>query len=259
MNYGMQIAASGVLTSMYRQDVLSNNLANVDTAGFKYDIAAARARPAARVEDGLFNLPSNVMLERLGAGPLMAPNRLSIEQGAMEPTGRPLDIALEGTGFFVVAKQTATGGDQLRLTRDGRMTLDSSGRLVQSTSGMPVLDVADRPITLTGRGQISIDSSGRIRQGGEIVAQLQVTNVPDPTALTKDGASLLRPSAAALSNRVAGGATVNQGMIERSNVDPINAVMGVGNASNSVASNAKMISLFDELLGRAVNTFARIG
>lgn len=258
MNYGMQIAASGVLTSMYRQDVIANNLANVDTAGFKLDIAAARARPAARTEDGLFNLPSNVMLERLGAGPLMAPNRLSIDQGAMEPTGRPLDMAIEGEGFFVVAKRSGTGADQLRLTRDGRMTLDASGRLVQATSGLPVLDVADRPVILSGTGPVSIDGSGRVRQNGDVVAQVQVAHVPDPSGLTKEGASLLRPTAAALASRRAAGSTVNQGMLERSNVDPINAVMGVNNAANAVGTNAKMISMFDELLGRAVNTFARI-
>ncbi len=258
MNYGMQIAASGVLTSMYRQDVQANNLANVDTVGFKTDLSAGRRRPAVREEDGVFNLPSNALLERLGAGPLLAHNRMSTGQGSLDPTGRPLDIGLEGQGFFVVAVEGGSEGDKLRLTRDGRMTLDASGRLVQATSGMPVLDVADRPITLTGSGPVEIDSSGRVRQEGEIVATLQVTDVPDPSGLTKEGSSLLRASAAALASRITGAASVNQGMVERSNVDPIGAVMGVSNASNAVSSNARMISMFDELLGRAINTFARI-
>jgi flagellar basal body rod protein FlgG len=258
MNYGLQTAAAGVLTSMYRQDVVSNNLANVDTAGFKADVTAVRSRPAAREEDGLMHLPSNALLERLGAGPLMAPNRISTRQGTLEPTGRPLDIALEGEGFLVVAQRQATGGDRLRLTRDGRMTLDAGGQLVQASSGLPVLDAGDRPIVLSGTGTVLIDTSGRVRQNGEIVAQLQVTTVPDATSLVKEGASLLRPSAAALASRARSAAAVNQGMIERSSVDPIDAMMGVSEASGAVSSNARMISLFDELLGRAVNTFARI-
>jgi flagellar basal-body rod protein FlgF len=258
MNYGMQIAASGVLTSMYRQDVQANNLANVDTAGFKHDIAAARSRPAARIEDGLYTLPSNKLLEKLGAGPLMAANRMSTAQGPLEPTGRPLDMALEGEGYFVVAKRSGSGGDQIRLTRDGRMSLDGDGRLVQTTTGLPVLDVADRPVTLNGNGQVTVDSTGGVHQGGELVARVQVTSVPDPTALTKEGAGLLRPNASALANRRPGGAAVNQGMIERSNTDPIDAMMEVNSAAGDVGTNAKMISMFDELLGRAVNTFARI-
>src|SRR5262249_40596405 len=82
LEYGYNLAASGMLTAMFRQDVASNNLANLETTAFKPDRAFTIPRAAARIEDKLFNLPSNKLLERLGAGVLLAPTRTTFEQGA---------------------------------------------------------------------------------------------------------------------------------------------------------------------------------
>ena len=117
MNYGLQIAASGVLVQMHRTDVLANNLANIDTVGFKPDWAGALARDPARREDGLLGLPSDALVERLGAGVLAAPTMTSFAQGPIRQTGRDLDAAIRGTGFFVVGGES--GPASLRLTRDG--------------------------------------------------------------------------------------------------------------------------------------------
>lgn len=73
MYYGIQLAASGALTSLYRTDVLANNLANINTAGFKPDMVYTRQRDTARVEDDLPFLPTDDLLERLGAGSTWPP------------------------------------------------------------------------------------------------------------------------------------------------------------------------------------------
>lgn len=258
MNYGLNIAASGVLTSLYRQDVMANNLANVDTVGFKPDITAIRQRDAARTEDGLQFLPSNAMLERLGAGVLAAPNRVSLTQGSIQETGRALDLAIEGNGFFMVSEGAGGNAERYRLTRDGRMALNPKGQLVLASEGLTVLDTNERPITLSGTGVLTVDPDGTLREGGEAVARLQIVEVAGRDTLGKVGAGLFRPSAGEIASRRAASGVVRQHAVERSAVDPINAMMGVTNASNAVGSNARMIQLFDELMNRAINTFGRV-
>ena len=252
MNYGLYVSASGVLTSMYRQDVQANNLANVNTAGFKPDIAATVARDAARVEDGVAYLPSNMMLERLGAGVLLAPNRVSQEQGTLQKTDGPLDLAIEGDGYFTV--QTPDG---VRLSRDGRMTMDTSGLLVQAASGYPVLDSAEQVIRLDPArpGGVMVGMDGTVSQGGGDAVRIGLVSV-DPAGVRKVGDSLLEAPAAAVRGRAAG--RVRQGMVEGSAVDPVKAMMGVTNAALAVGGNSRMIQLFDELMNRAISTFARI-
>ena len=88
ISYGMHLSASGALTSMHRQDVITNNLANARTPGFKPDIALQIARDPARIEDGLGNLPSNQLLERLGGGTHVLPTIVSFAQGVLEQTDR---------------------------------------------------------------------------------------------------------------------------------------------------------------------------
>lgn len=259
MNYGMQLSASGVLTSMYRQDVLSNNLANVDTIGFRHDIVGLTQRDPARIEDALFAMPSNQMLERLGGGVLVAPNRVSTSQGSLDSTGNPLHLAIEGDGYFVVSTGTGSDQERLRLTRDGRLAQDSTGRLVTATDGLPILDTANRPIQLSRAVPFEVDSNGSVRQNGSVVARIQLTSIPNPgDSLQKAGGNLFTVSASVLSSRRPATGNVVQGVVERSTVDPIKAVMGVQSAAGGVSSNARMIQLFDDLLNRAINTFGRV-
>ncbi|MBC7773009.1 MAG: flagellar hook-basal body protein [Pyrinomonadaceae bacterium] len=262
MNYGLNVAASGVLTSMYRQDVMANNLANLDTPGFKADVPFTRQRDVVRVEDHLMAMPSNQLLERLGAGLLLSPNRTSHTQGDLQLTSNPLDAAIKGTGFFVVqAPGDSAGptGDRVRFSRDGRFTLDATGTLVQAASGLPVFDTSDREIVLDRlAGTVTIHENGTITQNNRPVAQLQLMDVPDPSMLKKVGDNLYQPSASQLAAMKPSQASVIGGSIERSAVDPIKAIMGVTSAASDVGSNARMMQLQDEIMGKAINTFGRV-
>jgi flagellar basal body rod protein FlgG len=259
MNYALQLSASGVLTSMYRQDVLANNLANVDTVGYRPDIPATRQRDPATREDSLFNLPSNRLLERLGAGVLVQPSRTSTAQGPIEKTSNPLDLAIEGSGFFVVSATSGSGGDRLRLTRDGRLAINSDGWLVQSASGQPVLDQAGNRIRIdTNDGPVSIGQDGTIRQPKGTVGTLQFVDVPDAGSLQKVGNGEFRPTAAQASNFTPAAGRIQSQAIERSSVDPITAIMGVTDASQNIANNTKLMQITDELMGRLINSVGRV-
>jgi flagellar basal body rod protein FlgG len=262
MQHGMRIAASGAMVSLYRTDVLAANLANVNTVAFKPDSATTQSRLVAREEDNIPFMPSNPLLEQLGAGVLAGPRRTSFEQGPLQTTGNDLDLAIEGDGFFLVAVQTPQG-EQTRLTRDGRFTRDDMGRLVQSATGMPVLGPGGAPITLP-EGPVTIDHFGVMHDAeGNPLAQLAIAAPADTSQLRKLGEGLYdappQVLAAANNQPPTTSIRVHQGMLEGSAVDPVRAMMDITQAGRSVGSNSRMIGYHDQLLDQAINTFARVG
>jgi len=257
MNYGIAISASGLLTSLYKTDALSNNLANLNTTGFKPDMVFTRLRDPARQEDGVLSLPSNRMLEKLGAGLHIAPNRVAFTQGPLEATGNPLDIAIEGEGFLVVRAAADAATDKVMLTRDGRMTRDANSRLVNANTGLPVLDELNLPITLPDRGNVTIADDGTVHVDNQRIAKLQLIDVNDRTQLKKTGDAMFTPSAAAYAARLPAAGRVQQGHLEQSAVSPISAMMETTRAAGSVSRHVRMIDMQDKLMDRAINTFGR--
>lgn len=258
MNYGLYISASGVIANMYRQDVLSANLANLDTVGYRPEFPLLRQRDAARIEDGLSSLPSSHMLERLGAGVMLAPNALSFEQGDLKATGNPLDVAIQGDGFLLVGDTSDEGRPEIRLTRDGRLTRDETGRLVLAASGNPVLSIAGAPIYLDPTREASIMPDGTITQGGEIVAQLELATVHPRSSLRKIGGGLLAAPADVIDRRQPATGRLHAGYVEGSGVNEIAAMMHITGASGAVAANAGMIQHHDRLMDAAINRLGRI-
>lgn len=261
MNYGYNIGAAGILTAMHRQDVAANNLANIQTTGFKPDVAFTIPREAARQEDNLYNLPSNALLERLGAGVLLAPSRTSFTQGALTHTGNPFDLAIEGDGFLTVsAGGKGQKGDTVRLTRDGRMTLNTRGELVTVCDGRAVLDKSGRAITLDPSLATTIQGDGGVRQGGSEVARIGFVDVPRELrrGLRKVGDNLYAPNASAAAALRAATGTIVQQSIEESASDPIRAMMAVQNATTDVTMTAKVMQMQDDMMGRAINTLGRV-
>lgn len=253
MNYGLNISASGVLTSLYRQDVLTNNLANINTPGYKADIPATKFRDAVRIEDGVRHLPSNAMLERLGAGVLLAPNRVAFGQGPLERTGGTFDLAIQGDGFFRVRD-----GDATRLTRDGRFTVADDRRLVMASTGMPLLDAAGLEIRIPNGSAPSISADGTVTQNDRTLARIALVDVPDRSRLGKLGQSLFEASEQTLELAQPASGTVVQGSIEGSSVNEVRAILQVQRASRSVSSNIGIATYQDRLMERAINTFGRV-
>jgi flagellar basal-body rod protein FlgF len=256
VNYGLQIAASGVLVNMHRTDVLSNNLANLDTIGFKPDWTGSISRDPVRLEDGVPGLPSNRLLERLGAGVLAGQTRTSFAQGPITQTGRDLDLAIRGDGFFVVGGED--GPASLRLTRDGRFTRDSAGRLVSITSGLPALDERGRPVVVGDSGIVSIGPDGTISRDGSPVGRLWIGEVSDPRRLTKAGANLFASPAQRPEPMRRGQASVLQGHLEGSGVDEIKTMLDLTSAAQAISANLGMVQYQDRLIDRAVNTLGRV-
>jgi flagellar basal-body rod protein FlgF len=258
LNYGLQISASGALTALYRMDVLANNLANVDTKGFKPDVPMLRQRDPVRQEDGLGSWPSNRMLERLGAGVTNAPNRTVYEQGTLIASGNPFDLAIEGDGFFMMRDQSDVGADRYRLSRDGRLTRDGTGRLVSVTTGLPVMDEQNRDIQIPGEGQVQIDPDGKVRQNGRVLTTIQLVAVKDKQRLQKLGHGMMLAPADLIQNRTRATGALRQGFLEGSAVDAVSTMMAITDAGRSAESNLQMIQMQDRLMDRAINSLGRV-
>ena len=258
MNYGLYIAASGMMTNMARLDVASNNLANVNTVAFKPDMVGVRQRDTVTVEDNLPFADSNRMLERLGAGPWPSKTASAFAPGALEKTGRPLDVALQSEGFF--ALQRGGQGD-IAYTRDGRFTIDSGGVLVSATTGHPVLSENERVIRLDTSGRVTIHSDGRVEQNGSIAARLRVRGIGDTSRLEKSGQNLYTldagPNGRESQERVVP-VRMEQGFLEQSGVNAVRAMTAVRDASGAAQGAGRMIRYFDSLMDSAINTLGAV-
>ncbi|MFZ4575508.1 MAG: flagellar hook-basal body protein [Phycisphaerales bacterium] len=257
MSYGLQISASGAFGAMYRQDVFANNLANMDTVGFKPEVPSPLARQAVTKEDHVGYLPSNALLERLGGGLLMNPNRLKLEQGSLRTTGRDLDVAIEGTGFLTVKDPEAKGAGDALLTRDGRLARNAQGLLVMATTGLPLMDAQNRPIEIADNGKVLIGQDGIVRQNGVEMGRLNLVEVPDPGTMERRGSNLYRPNPDQLKRKSASMAEIRSGHVEESVVDEVKALMDVTSAARDVDANIAMIQQHDRLMERAIQSLGR--
>lgn len=243
---------------MYRQDVWSNNLANVGTAGFKADYPLTRQRDAVRTEDGLMQMPSNQLLERLGGGLLLDRNRLDFSQGSLETTGDPFHVGVQGDGFFLVKESGDSRSDMIRVTRDGRFLRNAQGVLVQATSGLPVLDEQNRPITISDEATIKIQPDGTIIQKNERIARLAFVEFPNKDRLIKKGEGLFGADSVTMSSKRPASGKLVQGAIEQSSVDEVKALLSMQSAARDVSGNAGMIQAHDRTMDRAINVFGRL-
>ncbi len=254
MNYGLYLSTSGVLTAMHRMNVASNNLANVTTTGFKPDIAFTVQRDAARIEDGLFHIDSDDLLERLGAGALASPTVTNFTPAGPELTGNDLDVAILGEGFFVLGD----GGEELKFTRDGRFTLDENSFLTSATTGMQVLNERDLPIRVFPGLPVSISERGEVIQGDRVFGVLQVASVPNRNDLVKIGENLFSADPAVAESRFLTGSFLEPGSVETSGSDPIKEMMAVTNAGRDIRFGTRLMQIHDHLMDRAINSFGRV-
>ena len=225
---GMKQAASAMRYWERRQEIAANNLANVDTHGFKGERVFAR------------------MLNN-GMGPV-ADTATDLRNGSLNQTGSPLDIALGGDGFLVV--DTPQGE---RLARGGSFRLDDSGRVVDPRGN--VLLTESGPLTISG-GTIEIDSSGRVLVDGKEVGTLRVENVPAGTELIHEEGTLFASND--ISTAVdPGDRKVRQGHLEDSNVSSIDALVDMISIQRAYSAAQKTMTTLDDIRGTIANELGK--
>lgn len=246
MSHTLYLVYSGLQSRADALDVLSHNLANLQSVGYK------KQRFAFEIRDVL-TAPGASEIARATNGPLVRTGaRVDFSAGELTETGNPLDLALAGDGFFAVL--TPAG---VRYTRNGHFQLDGDGRLVD-TSGYPVLanDPQPREITLP-TGSVEVSPAGQISVDGIAVATLKVVTFQDLAGMKALGGGLFEPPQGAR-ELPPQELRVLQGYLEASNVDPVAQVMEMVSLMRSfeILSQAAR-SLSRDVDDRLVNELAK--
>ncbi|MBC7544972.1 MAG: flagellar basal-body rod protein FlgF [Candidatus Sericytochromatia bacterium] len=254
---GLYGAAGAMMTEMVKLDTIANNLANVNTTGFKGDMAVfeeqmrqSLARTSDR-PDGTNLLPSGepVYIGQLGGAGQLEGIHTDYAEGMYKETQNPLDFALVGEGFFAV--DTGAG---IRYTRNGSFTMSDSGELV-THDGFKVLG-ANGPIQVPEGAAVTAGDDGRLSVDGVEIDQLQVVSFDKPFPLVKVGNSLFQaPTDAPV---IPSMAKVKQGGIEGSNVSSVTEMIHMIATMRAYEAASKALQGEDELLGKAVNEVGRL-
>ncbi len=247
---GFYNLASGMITEGKRLDVISNNMANIATNGFKSDrftMSTFDEVMWSRVGN------KNKNYEEIGEQSyIVAPSELYTDwtQGSFDETGMPLDFAIEGEGFFAV--QTDDG---IKYTRAGSFTLDNDMYLYFSDKGR-VLGMNGQPIQLR-TDKLIVDSLGNIStQDGQPLGQLGVFTFPAGTDFEKELDGFINPGGAQA--QPANGVRVINGMTERSNVDLVREMTDMISAERAYQSAAELTKIYDEVMRSATTEVGRL-
>ncbi len=270
MSKGIFTAVSGAMAQSAKLDTVANNLANVNTPGFKRDAQLFREYLTSYEKEpgmnGLPRIPASIesFYDMQGGDKSfvdLAGTSTDFSQGAIKQTGNPFDLAIDGTGFFEVL--TPAGP---RLTRTGALTIDAEGTLV-TKQGYPILrdgglgqDPATRLIKIEGNRNITFSTVGELFENGESIGRLSVLNVNNLDALQKTGNGLftfrenINPELT-----VATDVKVNQGFLEGSNVNLIKEMTDMITATRVFESTQKAIQAYDQMNEKVVNDVPKLG
>lgn len=253
-NNGIYIAAAGGMAQYERLEHLTNNLANVSTAGFKGDRPIfSVVRPDYTGQLRFHPMRGSAEEVRATAFAKLDEVSLDMRQGSFENTDDPLSMALGGEGFFTVAAPEGT-----LYTRSGQFRLDAEGRLV-TADGLPVLGQGDSEIFIQG-GDVNVGADGQITVDGKAVGTLKIATFDDDTHLARVGHTLFRalaPDGTPAEAKPMGHAQVMQGVLESSNVNPIVAMTELIDTNRAFEQFTKSLQALDGLDEKAIAQMAR--
>lgn len=237
MDSGYYAAFSGWLARSQALDVAAGNLANAGTAGYRAERDYFRS---AILGPEALQSQLNTTVNAFG---VLGGSRLDLGQGALTPTGNPLDLAIEGDGFFAI--QTRQG---IRYTRDGQFERAQDGTLT-TQAGEPVLDARQQPIRVPA-GEIVVGSDGAVSVNGALAGKMAVIGL-DGAALTAEGANRYVPAEGAQPTGAAG--SIHQGALEASNQDVINGSLQLVLMQRQAEMMEKAVSMFSNDLDKAAS------
>ena len=245
MNSGIYTAYSGMQAQANALDVLANNLANVNTPGFKEEQTFFTL-----LQESVHEAENQNPLNAAINNPVTVQSTFSNEKGSTVNTYRDLDIAIEGDGFLVI--QAPQG---IRYTRNGNLHMNSLGILTTS-EGFPVLSSENKPINL-GPGKVQIGERGDIKLDETDVDRLKLVRFENLSYLEKEGSSLFN-SRKGQDIELESDAKVRAGFLEQSNVNPVQAVVRMVSILRNFEAIQKSMNLItNDMNKKAIETLSR--
>lgn len=249
---GLYTSYAGLTVQQKRLDVVSNNLANATTTGYKKEGLSTESFKdvfGIKVKDATVGyINQNVGTLNLGAK--VGESYRSWRQGSIQNTGNTFDMALAGDGLFSVSFTSKSGVEQTLYTRDGSFQMNKEGYLV-TKDGDYVLGEAG-PIQLpTEFKEVAIEETGEIYADGQFVDRLAIANFENYDYIEAYGENFFRAVDGA--TQIEPTATVNQGYLETSNINVVTEMVDMISIARDFESNQKIMNTIDDMLGRMVN------
>ena len=259
----LHTAATGMAAQELSVQVISNNIANLQTTGYKKQTAAFQdliyehiRRVGAQASDQGTILPVGI---DIGGGVKTVGTPRSMTQGTLSMTGNDLDLAINGEGFFKIQMPDGT----FQYTRDGTFQMDNTGRIV-TAQGNPVQPTITVPnnasgLTVNAQGQVSVTLPGSTTTS-TIIGQLALTRFINKAGLLPVGSNLYTdtPSSGAPQDGLAsaeGYGSLTQGSLEQSNVDVVSEMSNLIAAQRAYEMNAKVITAADQMMQTTTGMF----
>jgi flagellar basal-body rod protein FlgF len=231
MDSGYYAACSGLITRMRALDTIANNLANASTVGFRAEHNEFSSVMASRAGDD--DTPLNQAINDFG---VFGGVTVDQSQGSLQKTDNPLDVAIQGNGYFAV--KTSNG---VMYTRNGSFTVSGKGQLETATGDL-VMGDGDNPITMVP-GKVAISANGTISTNGAVTGKLKIVEFPEGTQITSMGNTYY--SAPANKEEAPTHSDLRQGMLENSNVNPITGMVELVTAQRSAEMMQRALAMFN--------------
>ena len=261
---GLYTAAAGALVAQTDVDTIANNLSNVNTAGFKKTLLQVQSSdtmplyrvqtdPGTTVGTTVPGKSVSAYVGELGFGSYVYDTPADFEQGSLQQTGAPLDLAISGPGFFTIA--TANG---IRYTRDGAFTRNAQGQLATQNGDLVLgqngpITIPDGKMTIGADGIISVADPNAQNAVPLPVATLRLTEFGNLGGLRPEGSNLFVDSGVA-SPQAATQSSISQGYVETSNANVIRSMVGLITSQQWFNANVKMIQAQDALNNLAITS-----
>lgn len=247
---GLYTAYTGMMNQQRKLDVVTNNLANSTTVGFKKEGATSQSFDqvmgikAKDVSNGYMDR----RIGKMSLGVKIGETYTDYEQGSFRETGEPFDLAISGKGFFNISFTNKQGVESTLYTRDGSFIMTKEGNLV--TKDGDFLLGQGGPVVVPTDAEVSIDQSGYVSVNGEVIDQLMITDFEDYNYLDKYGENLYRAVDGATQIPATG--TVNQGYLEMSNVQVVEEMVEMITIQRAYEAAQKVETSMDTVLEKTV-------
>lgn len=253
---GLFTSWTGMVNEQKRLDVITNNLANAATTGYKKDgvtnqsFSNLLAYKINDVSEGY----TDKQIGKMSLGVKIGEVYTNYDQGNVRNTGNTFDFAIEGKGFFNVATTDANGNEAVKYTRDGSYTMNQDGKLVD-VNGNALMGEGGE-ITIPGEtADVNVDESGRIYADGVYVDKIKLTDFSDYSYLKKQGDSFYLPQDGA--TQLDSTAAIQQGYTEQSNVNVVSEMTSMIAITRAYEANQKVIQTIDGTLDLAANSVGK--
>ena len=256
---GLYTAYTGLMNEQNRMDIMTNNLANASTVGFKKEGSTSQSFNdllTVKLKDASVGMQNVQRIGIKNPGVKIGENYTDYSQGSFRETGNTYDLALSGNGFFAIEFTNKAGETSTKYTRAGQFALNKDGYLV-TQDGDYVLDTQSRRIQLNTLIDASIKTDGTIEQNGRNVAKIQIADFENYDYLKKYGENMYDAVDGAVETEPK--AVVQQGYLEASNINAVSEMVEMITITRAYEANQKAVQTADTMIEKAVNEVGRLG